>query len=80
VGRVVAPTRPLAPQPKLINSVVSPSTIPASFLRSRDRAVHAGAAAFLAESHTDLFRNVWMNQIVINDLEMHMNSAGLARI
>ena len=22
---------------------------------------------------TDLFRNVWMNQIVINDLEVHMN-------
>ena len=25
--------------------------------------------------HTDLFRNVWMNQIVINDLEVHMNGA-----
>ena len=25
--------------------------------------------------HTDLFRNVWMNQIVINDLEIHMNGA-----
>jgi hypothetical protein len=24
---------------------------------------------------TDLFRNVWMNQIVINDLELHMNGA-----
>ncbi|MND56811.1 hypothetical protein D3C80_479270 [compost metagenome] len=24
---------------------------------------------------TDLFRNVWMNQIVINDLEVHMNGA-----
>ncbi|MCD2181512.1 hypothetical protein OCK02_16495 [Rhizobium sp. TRM96647] len=24
---------------------------------------------------TDLFRNVWMNQIVINDLEIHMNGA-----
>lgn len=25
--------------------------------------------------HADLFRNVWMNQIVINDLEVHMNGA-----
>jgi hypothetical protein len=25
--------------------------------------------------HTDLFRDVWMNQIVINDLEVHMNGA-----
>ncbi|APG89438.1 hypothetical protein [Sinorhizobium americanum] len=25
--------------------------------------------------HTDLFRNVWMNQIVINDLEVYMNGA-----
>lgn len=25
--------------------------------------------------HTSLFRNVWMNQIVINDLEVHMNGA-----
>ena len=25
--------------------------------------------------HTDLFRNVWMNQIVINELEVHMNGA-----
>lgn len=25
--------------------------------------------------HTDLFRNVWNNQIVINDLEVHMNGA-----
>lgn len=24
---------------------------------------------------TDLFRNVWMNQIVINDLEVHMDGA-----
>jgi hypothetical protein len=24
---------------------------------------------------TDLFRNVWMNQIVINELEVHMNGA-----
>jgi hypothetical protein len=24
---------------------------------------------------TNLFRNVWMNQIVINDLEVHMNGA-----
>lgn len=24
---------------------------------------------------TDMFRNVWMNQIVINDLEVHMNGA-----
>lgn len=24
---------------------------------------------------TELFRNVWMNQIVINDLEIHMNGA-----
>lgn len=24
---------------------------------------------------TELFRNVWMNQIVINDLEVHMNGA-----
>ncbi len=24
---------------------------------------------------TDLFRNVWMNQIVIDDLEVHMNGA-----
>ncbi|MBZ9657411.1 hypothetical protein, partial [Phyllobacterium lublinensis] len=24
---------------------------------------------------TDLFRNVWMNQIVIEDLEVHMNGA-----
>lgn len=24
---------------------------------------------------SDLFRNVWMNQIVINDLEVHMNGA-----
>lgn len=24
---------------------------------------------------TDLFRNVWMDQIVINDLEVHMNGA-----
>jgi len=25
--------------------------------------------------HTDLFRNVWNNQIVINDLEVHMDGA-----
>lgn len=25
--------------------------------------------------HTDLFRDVWMNQIVIDDLEVHMNGA-----
>jgi hypothetical protein len=25
--------------------------------------------------HTDLFRNVWMNQIVVNGLEVHMNGA-----
>lgn len=25
--------------------------------------------------HTDLFRNVWNNQIVIDDLEVHMNGA-----
>jgi hypothetical protein len=25
--------------------------------------------------HTDLFRNVWNNQIVISDLEVHMNGA-----
>lgn len=25
--------------------------------------------------HTDLFRDVWVNQIVINDLEVHMNGA-----
>ncbi len=25
--------------------------------------------------HTSLFRDVWMNQIVINDLEVHMNGA-----
>ena len=25
--------------------------------------------------HTDLFRNVWMNQIVIEELEVHMNGA-----
>lgn len=25
--------------------------------------------------HTDLFRDVWMNQIVIEDLEVHMNGA-----
>jgi hypothetical protein len=25
--------------------------------------------------HTDLFRNVWNNQIVIEDLEVHMNGA-----
>ncbi|WP_235911792.1 cupredoxin domain-containing protein [Mesorhizobium xinjiangense] len=25
--------------------------------------------------HTDLFRHVWMNQIVIEDLEVHMNGA-----
>jgi hypothetical protein len=25
--------------------------------------------------HTDLFRNVWNSQIVINDLEVHMNGA-----
>ena len=25
--------------------------------------------------HSDLFRNVWNNQIVINDLEVHMNGA-----
>ena len=25
--------------------------------------------------HTDLFRNVWNNQIVINELEVHMNGA-----
>jgi hypothetical protein len=25
--------------------------------------------------HSTLFRNVWMNQIVINDLEVHMNGA-----
>lgn len=30
--------------------------------------------------HTDLFRNVWMNQIVINDLETHERRPGLARI
>lgn len=25
--------------------------------------------------HSTLFRNVWMNQIVVNDLEVHMNGA-----
>jgi hypothetical protein len=25
--------------------------------------------------HTDLFRDVWMNQIVVEDLEVHMNGA-----
>jgi hypothetical protein len=25
--------------------------------------------------HTDMFRNVWMNQLVISDLEVHMNGA-----
>jgi len=32
-------------------------------------------AAFEYKFVTDLFRNVWMNQIVINDLEVHMNGA-----
>jgi hypothetical protein len=30
---------------------------------------------FEYQFHTDLFREVWMNQIVINDLEVHMNGA-----
>jgi hypothetical protein len=33
------------------------------------------AAGLEYKLHTDLFRNVWMNQIVINDLEVHMNGA-----
>lgn len=33
------------------------------------------AAGLEYKVHTDLFRNVWMNQIVINDLEVHMNGA-----
>lgn len=33
------------------------------------------AAGLEYKFHTDLFRNVWMNQIVINDLEVHMNGA-----
>lgn len=33
------------------------------------------AAGFEYKFVTDLFRNVWMNQIVINELEVHMNGA-----
>ena len=33
------------------------------------------AAGLEYKLHTDLFRNVWMNQIVINDFEVHMNGA-----
>jgi hypothetical protein len=33
------------------------------------------AAGLEYKFHTDLFRNVWMNQIVIDDLEVHMNGA-----
>ena len=33
------------------------------------------AAGLEYKFDTDLFRNVWMNQIVINDLEVHMNGA-----
>jgi hypothetical protein len=33
------------------------------------------AAALEYKFATDLFRNVWMNQIVIDDLEVHMNGA-----
>jgi hypothetical protein len=33
------------------------------------------AAGFEYKFFTDLFRNVWMNQIVINELEVHMNGA-----
>ncbi|QRM55223.1 hypothetical protein [Sinorhizobium sp. BG8] len=33
------------------------------------------AAGLEYKFQTDLFRNVWMNQIVINDLEVHMNGA-----
>jgi hypothetical protein len=32
------------------------------------------AAGFEYKFVTDLFRNVWMNQIVINELEVHMNA------
>lgn len=32
-------------------------------------------AAFEYKFHTDLFRDTWVNQIVINDLEVHMNGA-----
>lgn len=31
----------------------------------------SAAGGFEYKFHTDLFRNVWMNQIVINDLETH---------
>lgn len=33
------------------------------------------AAGFEYKFFTDLFRNVWMNQIVIDELEVHMNGA-----
>lgn len=33
------------------------------------------AAGLEYKFHTDLFRDVWMNQIVIEDLEVHMNGA-----
>jgi len=33
------------------------------------------AAGLEYKFHTDLFRDVWMNQIVIDDLEVHMNGA-----
>lgn len=33
------------------------------------------AAGLEYKFQTDLFRNVWMNQIVIDDLEVHMNGA-----
>ena len=33
------------------------------------------AGGLESKFHTDLFRNVWNNQIVINDLEVHMNGA-----
>jgi hypothetical protein len=33
------------------------------------------AAGLEYKFQTDLFRNVWMNQIVIEDLEVHMNGA-----
>ncbi|MDH6234396.1 hypothetical protein M2281_005014 [Mesorhizobium soli] len=32
-------------------------------------------AAFEYKFHTDLFRDTWVNQIVIDDLEVHMNGA-----
>lgn len=35
----------------------------------------SSAGGFEYKFMTDLFRNVWMDQIVINDLEVHMNGA-----